>query len=116
MGFNNQIHWRLSVRDANSVGTISCTTKDLPLVPGRYFVDLYLGDGAHDIDIVYESIAFEVLPADVFGTGQLPPTGTCVVYWPATFALSDDIQRGEVAEIGSARKLGFHSGIPGRSR
>ena len=97
-------------------GVIGCTLQDLPLVPGRYFVDLYFGDGAHDIDIVYESIAIEVLPADVFGTGQLPPAGTCVIYWPASFALSADSPLREAAEIGLARSGGFHTGIPVRSR
>jgi lipopolysaccharide transport system ATP-binding protein len=70
-------------------GVISCTLNELPLLPGRYSLDLYLNDGAQDIDVIYDAISIEVLPADVFGTGQLPPVGTSLIYWPASFALTN---------------------------
>jgi lipopolysaccharide transport system ATP-binding protein len=76
---------------------ISCALTDLPLVPGRYSLDLYLGDGAQDIDVVYDAISMEVLPTDVFGTGQLPPAGSSLIYWPASFALTDGLSRGDAA-------------------
>jgi len=70
-------------------GTISTTMRDLPLYPGNYSLDLYFGDGADDIDIVCDAVSIEVLPADVFGPGQQPPSGTGAIYWPASFALHD---------------------------
>ena len=69
-------------------GSISCQLEHPPLLPGHYSVDLYLGDGAEDVDVVYDAISLEVQPADVFGTGQLPPSGSGVIYWPAKFALA----------------------------
>ena len=89
-GVNNKFigGYRFEKRVAS--GLISCTLNDLPLMPGRYSLDLYLGDGPQDIDVVCDSISIEVLPADVFGTGQLPPPICGPVFWPATFDLSND--------------------------
>jgi lipopolysaccharide transport system ATP-binding protein len=70
-------------------GIITCTFDKLPLLPGRYVIDLSLGDGFRDLDTVSDAITFEVLPADVFGTGKLPPQGSAVVFCPARFAMTD---------------------------
>jgi lipopolysaccharide transport system ATP-binding protein len=76
-------------------GTISCIVSDLPLVAGNYSIDLYFGDGPHhDVDIVCDAISVEVLPADVFGTGQLPSAAAGVVYWPASFELDRGLPTG----------------------
>jgi lipopolysaccharide transport system ATP-binding protein len=86
-------------------GSVTCNFDTLPLVAGTYLIDLYLGDGPEDLDIIQEAISFEVLPADVFGTGQLPPTECGPVFWPARFELS-----GDLAEVGNrtARSLSGH--------
>src|SRR2546426_8272601 len=39
-------------------------------------------------DIVHEAISFDVLAADVFGTGQLPPPAAGPIYWPARWTLA----------------------------
>jgi lipopolysaccharide transport system ATP-binding protein len=70
-------------------GMIACTFDKLPLLPGRYAIDLSLGDGFRELDAVNDAITFEVLPADVFGTGKLPPPGSAVVFWPAHFAITN---------------------------
>ena len=69
-------------------GTISCTLDHPPLLPGTYSLDLFLGDGPQDVDVVFDAISFEVQPANLFGSGQLPQPGTCLIYWPARFALA----------------------------
>jgi lipopolysaccharide transport system ATP-binding protein len=72
-------------------GTLVCTLDSPPLLPGTYSLDLYLGDTAKrgdDFDVICDAISFEVQPADVFGTGHLPPPGN-VIYWPAKFALAN---------------------------
>jgi lipopolysaccharide transport system ATP-binding protein len=68
-------------------GTISCHFASLPLMPGTYLVDLYCGNWHRDVDIVHEAVSFEVIPADVFGTGLIPPKAAGPVFWPATFAV-----------------------------
>ena len=58
---------------ALEAGTIACDFDWTPLMPGTYSLDLYLGTNPYaDIDIIHDAIFFEVVPADVFGTGKLP--------------------------------------------
>ncbi len=68
-----------------SEGTIICHFASLPLVPGTYVLDLYCGDWHRDLDVIHEAISFEVVPADVFGTGLLPSRAAGPILWPATF-------------------------------
>jgi lipopolysaccharide transport system ATP-binding protein len=88
-GINNRFIAGYRFEKRIGSGLITCTVSDLPLMPGTYSLDLYFGDGPHDIDIVYDAISMEILPADVFGTGDLPPAGCGNIYWPASFALTD---------------------------
>ena len=43
-------------------------------MPGRYVVDLWLEDFADQmsLDMVADAVTFEVIPADLLGTGRLP--------------------------------------------
>jgi lipopolysaccharide transport system ATP-binding protein len=88
-GVNNKFIGGYQFERRTTSGTISCTVSDLPLLPGNYSIDLYFGDSVNDVDTVCDAISVEVLPADVFGTGQLPPSGSGIIYWPASFALTD---------------------------
>jgi lipopolysaccharide transport system ATP-binding protein len=90
-----------------SSGVIACTFDKLPLLPGRYAIDLSLGDGFRDLDSVNDAITFEVLPADVFGTGKLPSPGTAVVFWPARFDITDGNQ---VKERSDGMRMGSELG------
>jgi lipopolysaccharide transport system ATP-binding protein len=87
-GVNNRFIGGYQFHDRVNSGTLTTTLEALPLMPGSYSLDLYLGDGPQDIDVVHDAIYLEVLPADVFGTGQLPPPICGPVFWPATFNLS----------------------------
>jgi lipopolysaccharide transport system ATP-binding protein len=87
LGVNNRFIAGYQFPEAVSQGTITCEFDSLPLVHGRYSIDLYFGHRHGDTDEVEDAIAFEVLPADVFGTGQLPPTSAGPIWWPATFVL-----------------------------
>jgi len=71
-------------------GTISCRLTQPPLMPGTYSIDLYLGDGMVDIDIIEGALVFEVQPRDVFGSGKLPAPEFGPIYWPASFRLTGD--------------------------
>jgi lipopolysaccharide transport system ATP-binding protein len=88
LGVNNEFIGGYRFEERIGAGVLSCTLNDLPLMPGRYSLDLYL-NGVDDVDVVYDAISLEVVPADVFGTGQLPPAGTSLIYWPASFALTN---------------------------
>jgi lipopolysaccharide transport system ATP-binding protein len=68
-------------------GRITCRLDRVPLMPGNYVIDLYLGDENLSLDAVFDAITFEVAPADVFGSGKLPPPHCGPVCWPATWHL-----------------------------
>ena len=74
-GVNNRFIPGFEFGKVQEPATISCHFDDLPLMPGTYLVDLYFGNESRDLDVVHEAIAFEVVPADIFGSGKLPPSG-----------------------------------------
>ena len=80
---------QLSLCDPCTQGTIECHIDALLLMPGRYFLDLWLGDQTHDIDIVFDAISFEVTPADLLGSGHLPPSSLGPVFCPARWSLQE---------------------------
>ncbi len=43
-----------------------------PLMPGRYQVHLWLSRHSHAVDYVQSATAFDIVPADVYGTGRAP--------------------------------------------
>ena len=74
-----------------STGTITCGFKTVPLMPGTYLLDLYFGDfgdPSRDLDIIRDAISFEVVPADLLGTGMLPRPTDGPVFWPATWTFA----------------------------
>ena len=61
---------------ATNCGALSCCLSRLPLLPGRYLIDLWLADFSHSnapLDRVADACSFEVLPTDLLGFGKLPP-------------------------------------------
>jgi len=72
-----------------SSGVIACRIPQLPLMPGRYHVDLYFEGSFEVIEHIPEALTFDVLPADVFGTGYLPPPQNGPIAWPVTYELRD---------------------------
>jgi lipopolysaccharide transport system ATP-binding protein len=86
---SNQFVGGFNFDQRHNSGTITCAFDKLPLLPGRYAIDLSLGDSLRELDTVNDAITFEVLPADVFGTGKLPPPGSAIVFWPAHFSITD---------------------------
>jgi lipopolysaccharide transport system ATP-binding protein len=92
-GINNRFISGYNFNNPVSNGTITCSIDRLPLMPGRYVLDLYFGDQHDDLDVVHEAISFDVAPADVFGTGQLPPPSAGPIFWPATWSLRNGEER-----------------------
>jgi lipopolysaccharide transport system ATP-binding protein len=76
-----------------SSGTITCGFESLPLMPGTYLLDLYLGDfgdPSRDVDIIRDAISFEVVPADLLGTGMLPNAADGPIFWTAKWTVGTD--------------------------
>jgi hypothetical protein len=46
----------------------------LPLLQGRYHVDLWFGDGPENLDQVESAFVFDVEATDIYGSG-VPPMG-----------------------------------------
>lgn len=70
-------------------GTVICRIDCLSLMPGTYFLDLWLGDPARDLDVVFDAISFEVIPSDLLGTGHLPPSSLGPVFCTASWAIQE---------------------------
>jgi Wzt C-terminal domain len=66
---------QLSTTTALDSGTLTCSLSGLPLLPGSYLLDLWLNDFSllTPFDIVADACWFEVSPADLLGSGKLPP-------------------------------------------
>ena len=84
--------WTYQVADAPPIteGTIACNFEGVALNPGTYLLDLYFGEFAdltRDLDVITDAISFEVYPADLYGTGRLPPQYTGPVFCNATWEL-----------------------------
>jgi lipopolysaccharide transport system ATP-binding protein len=68
-----------------SQGRIVCTIDELRLMPGTYMLDLYLGEAGEDFDIIIDAISFDVVAADLNGTGRLAPPSGGPMFCAATF-------------------------------
>ena len=89
-GINNRIVPGYEFSEVTSRAAITCHFEHVPLMPGTYFVDLYLGDRYQDHDVVIDAAAFEVTSADVFGSGRLPPPGAGPLVQAAKWELDTD--------------------------
>jgi lipopolysaccharide transport system ATP-binding protein len=69
-------------------GAIHCHLGVLPLVAGRYHIDLYLGNPSEDIHVVISALTVDVVERDIWGEGSVPPSSVSYLWWPATFTLS----------------------------
>ena len=69
-------------------GLISARIPRIPLMPGIYHIDLYLGSNGHNFDVIQEACRFEVAPVDIFGSGRLPPSTTGNIFWPISWEIA----------------------------
>jgi lipopolysaccharide transport system ATP-binding protein len=60
LGINNKHYADNLVNKPVDHGTISMKIPNLPLIQGEYFVDIFLGDGNEDFDIIENAFAFNV--------------------------------------------------------
>jgi homopolymeric O-antigen transport system ATP-binding protein len=92
---------QFQIADAIDAGTVIWHIRDLPLLHGTYSIDIFLGEEYSHVDVVYDAISFEVLPADVFDSGQVPNTHDGTIFWPAEIEI---IPAGEAVSTASASR------------
>lgn len=73
-GTDNRIQAEFLPALPSSHGTIELTFESLPLVPGTYSIDLYLGNETHSLDSIESAFAFDVTANNYMGSGKLPPS------------------------------------------
>jgi lipopolysaccharide transport system ATP-binding protein len=61
------------MRTAPDSGTVVCKIPRLPLMAGRYSVNIYAEVNGVVADWLHDAATFDVVASDFFGTGQLPP-------------------------------------------
>jgi len=88
---STRVQKQYQIADAVSAGTIRCELRDLPLLEGTYSIDAFFGDEYQSLDVIHDAISFEVLPVDVFGSGQVPHATEGTIYWPAVFNVSEKV-------------------------
>ncbi len=64
----------------SAAGVLRCCLPRLNLVQGHYSVDLWLGEGSTDVDMLAEYLKFTIEEADVYGTGLTPFANMGMVY------------------------------------
>jgi len=101
---------QLSTAAATDSGTLTCSLNGLPLMPGRYLLDLWLEDFSPSMpffDMVADACWFEVSAADLLGSGKLPPPSEGPVFFSGQWSLGPTSSRetsdlSEVAEFATA--------------
>jgi homopolymeric O-antigen transport system ATP-binding protein len=71
-------------------GKVVCHLGRLPLVAGRYWIALGVGNAVHDTHWVDDAIGFEVVERDIWGLGSVPSPLTSMMWWPAEFVVSPE--------------------------
>ena len=72
-------------------GIITCTLDSVPLMHGTYSIDFYFGDDSQDYDTIEYAVTFEVVPADIYGSGKLPSAKCGPIFTSAEFSLKSGI-------------------------
>jgi lipopolysaccharide transport system ATP-binding protein len=94
---------QLSGETANRAGAVTCYLRNLPLLPGRYLLDLGLSDFSLQtrFDMVADACWFEISPADVLGSGKLPASSE----GPVLFRGEWSLQPGDDREFSASTKM-----------
>jgi lipopolysaccharide transport system ATP-binding protein len=87
--FSPTLHAPTLLPDTISEGEITCDIPHLPLTPGSYYITLIVGTGTADVDRVNRALQFDVISADVFGTGYAPKNTHGVFYQNAEWSVSE---------------------------
>jgi homopolymeric O-antigen transport system ATP-binding protein len=67
--------------------SIQCNINSLPLVPGRYTVEVNIGESGKVLEKISYAAVIDVVFSDVYGTGKLPSQGQGVVCLPVSWQI-----------------------------
>jgi lipopolysaccharide transport system ATP-binding protein len=70
-------------------GVVTCHIPRVPLLPGIYYVSLGCGTKNEQLDFATRARRLQVVEADVFGTGLLPPPTQAMVLVDADWEIKD---------------------------
>lgn len=70
-------------------GIITCHIPRVPLLPGIYYICLGCGTGNNQLDYITRARQLQIVEADVFGTGLLPPSTEGMVLVDADWKITD---------------------------
>jgi lipopolysaccharide transport system ATP-binding protein len=70
-------------------GVVTCHIPRVPLLPGIYYVSLGCGTANRQLDFIPRACQLQVVEADVFGTGLLPPPTQALVLVEADWEITD---------------------------
>ncbi len=73
-GTDNRIQAEYLPPRAYTSGTIHLKFDSVPLVPGNYSIDLYLGNETQSLDSLESALSFDVTSSNYMGSGKLPPS------------------------------------------
>jgi lipopolysaccharide transport system ATP-binding protein len=74
---------------SGAAATIRCIVPQLSLVHGSYTLDIWLGDGATDVDMLSEYLPLIIEESDVYNSGHPPSTHFGVLFIHADWQLTE---------------------------
>jgi lipopolysaccharide transport system ATP-binding protein len=99
LGVDNSFVGGFRLRETQEPGRITCTLPRLPLLPGQYPVDLYLGDPYWKSDYIRCALRLDIRSEDVYGTGRLPkPAQHGPVLWNAEWRWEPSTQADDAVQ------------------
>jgi lipopolysaccharide transport system ATP-binding protein len=84
----SQVQDRVEIPRAKSVG-LTVETEEIMLLPGRYVVDIGIGDGGRVVEYINNVLEIEINSRDLFGTGRLPNRKQGVIAQRARWTVRD---------------------------
>jgi len=85
--FQTQYHADLVI-SGRRTATLRCSIPNLTLTPGAYYIDLVFADQPQMIDCIDGAARFDVVFADLFGTGKIPDARQAYVVMPCDWKLA----------------------------
>ena len=87
--FHSRVHSQV-LGSGQLSGRVNCHVPALPLLPGKYRVDVAVGTWNELLDYVEHAGTIQILPSDFLGTGELPNSRQGVMALHSTWQMVDE--------------------------